>query len=222
MPRKVLEEKQMIEVLLIKHGDTVLPIRYNGPNIIKDIKKSGYRFYEIYMLKTISSLPYRRGVCLDIGANTGNHTVFFSRFCNFDEVWAYEPDPESFALLQENVENNTTRTVRTFNVAIGAKREFRRMTNNKENPSRNKLTKAKGKTLVIPITTNLKVALMKIDVEGHELEVIKGAYEVIEREKPELFIEWHDGHEPILNALPKGYRYVKTFNNAPSHHFTAQ
>lgn len=208
--------------MIINHGGEVLNIEYNSEGQIAEIQKHGNRFFEVQMLEAISKLPYRPGICLDIGANVGNHTVFFSRFCSFDEVWAYEPDPDSFAVLQENVNRNTTRTVRLFNVAVGEKRENRRMMRNKENPSQNKITKGKGKTLVIPITTNLKVALMKIDVEGHELEVIKGAYEVIEREKPELFIECHDGYEPILKALPKGYRYVKTFNNAPSHFFTAQ
>src|SRR5690606_20978510 len=112
--------------------------------------------------------------------------------------------PDSFAVLQENVNRNTTRTVRTFNVAIGEKREHRRMMRNKENPSQNKLTKGKGKTLVIPITTNLKVALMKIDVEGHELQVIKGAYDVIDRERPALFIEHHGVPNELLGHVPKG------------------
>lgn len=211
-----------MKTINIEHNDQVVPITYNSEGQIAEIEKTGNNFFEIHMLGAIEKLPYRRGLCLDIGANVGNHTIFFSRFCNFDEVWAYEPDPDSFAVLQENVNRNTTRTVRTFNVAIGEKREHRRMMRNKENPSQNKLTKGKGKTLVIPITTNLKVALMKIDVEGHELEVIKGAFDVIDRERPEMFVEHHGDEQTILDALPDGYRFVKRYNNSPTFHFSCK
>lgn len=210
-----------MKTLEIQHNGEKLPITYNSEGHIAEIQKSGNKFFEIQMLEAIEKLPYRSGICMDIGANVGNHTVFFSRFCNFDEVWAYEPDPDSFSLLKENVARNCTRTVRSFNCAVGAKREFRRMTGNKENPSQNKITKAKGKTLVTPITTNLKVALMKIDVEGFELEVIKGAYDVIDRERPELFIETHGDPKTLLDALPPGYRLGERFNNAPTYHFTS-
>lgn len=220
-PGDVVEVASPHQEIAIHHQGTILPITYNSEGQIAEIQKSGNKFFEIQMLEAIAKLPYRNGICMDIGANVGNHTVFFSRFCNFDEVWAYEPFPESFALLQENAQKNTKRTVRLFNCAVGAKREFRRITGNKENPSRNKLTKAKGKTLVIPITTNLKVSLIKIDVEGHEIEVLKGAFAVIDRERPELFIEHHGDPSELLQHLPAGYRFVRTYNNAPTHHYTS-
>src|SRR5690606_7289354 len=109
---KELGPTSPLQEIAIHHQGTILPITYNSEGQIAEIQKSGKKFFEIQMLEAISKLPYRPGLCLDIGANVGNHTIFFSRFCNFDEVWAYEPFPESFALLQENVENNTKRTVR--------------------------------------------------------------------------------------------------------------
>lgn len=207
----------------INHDGHTLHIEYNSEGQIAEIQKHGNKFFEIQMLKAIAKLPYRPGICLDIGANVGNHTIYFSRFCNFDEVWAYEPDPDSFALLQYNVEENTTRTVRAFNVAIGNKTGTVRMTSDPVNPSRNHITKGGGREVpIVPITTNLQVALIKIDVEGHELEVIKGAYDVINRERPELFIEHHGDPSEILQHLPAGYGYVRTYNNAPTHHYTSQ
>src|SRR5690606_26121243 len=99
---------------------------------------------------------------------------------------------------------NSCDNVSTFNVACGSKEGYGTMSDNPENPSWNKLNSFGSGVQVVPIEVPEKVALMKIDVEGLELEVIKGAYKVIEREKPELFVEWHDGYESILNALPKG------------------
>lgn len=221
-PKKTVKKEVKIYDILLEHKGQNLPMKYNGAGQVNEIVKNSNHFFEIHMLDEISKLPYRNGICMDIGANVGNHTVFFSRFCNFDEVWAYEPDPGSFELLKENVAKNTKRTVRLFNVAIGEKEGTVKMTDNRDNPCINKVTTGKGKTKIVPITTNLKVALMKIDVEGHEVAVIRGAYDVIDRERPELFIEHHGDFDDILKELPKGYRFVRAFNNAPTHFFTCR
>lgn len=221
----------MTKTLHPTHKGTSVPITYNSLGHIKEVEKHG-KFFEYGMLEAIEELPYRPGICMDIGANVGNHTVFFSKFCKFDEVWAFEPTISSCKILKDNVVLTNCYNVNIYNKAVGSVIGYANMSENEDNPSWNKISEYGGpneikvyatKTIQIStISTKEKVALMKIDVEGYELEVIKGAYEVIEREKPELFIEWHDGYEPILNALPKGYRYVKTYNHAPSHHFTAQ
>ena len=210
----------MTKTLYPKHNGISVPITYNSLGHIKEVEKHG-KFFEYGMLEAIEKLPYRPGICLDIGANVGNHTVFFSKFCKFDVIWAFEPSFNSYSLLCHNTKDFPSQYVICDNFAIGSEYSKVRMSENKENPSWNKI-EGDGEITMIPIQTEYKVSLMKIDVEGYELEVIKGAYEVIEREKPELFVEWHDGYEPILNALPKGYRYVRTYNNAPSHHFTAK
>lgn len=210
-----------MESINISHKDETLSIIYNSPNIIADIKNNRNHFFELSMLDAISKLPYRKGIAMDIGANTGNHTVFFSRFCNFDEVWAYEPVKETFDILKQNVKALCKRTVRLFNCAIGDKKGKVNFTDNKENPAINKVAKGRGKTQIIPITTNVAVRLMKIDVEGYEKKVIKGAFEVIDRDKPELFIEHHGDPNDILVILPKGYKLIKRYNNAPTFHFSA-
>lgn len=210
-----------MEVLKVTRNGQTLDMRYNSPNIIADIKKSGGKFYEIGMLDAISKLPYRKGICMDVGANTGNHTVFFSRFCNFDEVWSYEPVKGTFDVLRANVKQHCKRTVRLFNCAVGEKKGKVNFTDNTDNPAINKVAKGKGSTTILPITTTVTVRLIKIDVEGYEKKVLKGAYAVIDRDKPELFVETHGDPSELLPLLPEGYRMVKRYNNAPTYHFTA-
>lgn len=209
-----------METIDITHGAHVLPIRYNSPNIINEIKKNSNHFFEIHMLDAISKLPYRKGIAMDIGANTGNHTVFFSRFCNFDEVWAYEPNKATFDILKQNVADHCRRTVRLFNCAIGDKKGKVNFTDNKDNPAINKVAKGRGNTTILPITTTVTVRLMKIDVEGYEKKVLKGAFNVIDRDRPELFIETHGDPQELLPLLPDGYELVKRYNNAPTYHFS--
>lgn len=209
-----------METLKVTRDGITLDLTYNSPNIIADIKKSDGKFYEIGMLDAISKLPYRRGIAMDIGANTGNHTVFFSRFCNFDEVWAYEPNKATFALLKHNVNKHCKRTVRLYNCAVGDRKGKVAFTDNIDNPAVNKVTRGKGDTTIIPITTVVTIRLIKIDVEGYEAKVLKGASAVIERDKPELFVECHGDPDGLLKLLPEGYKIVKRYNNSPTYHLS--
>lgn len=211
----------MIQTLEVQRHGQICEMVYNSPGHVREIEKNQGQFFEIHMLNAISKLSYRPGICLDIGANVGNHTVFFSRFCNFDEVWAYEPHKGSFEILKGNVARNCERTVRLFNCAVGAKKERRKIHKNKEHPSWSKLGPERGTTKVLPITTHLKVSLMKIDVEDFEFQVIEGAYDVIARELPELFIETHGDPRELLRMLPPAYRLLGRYNSSPTYHFSA-
>ncbi len=58
---------------------------------------------------------------LDIGANVGFHTLFFARAVGVGgHVWAFEPDPENFAMLLRNLELNPYRNVTAVPSAVGA------------------------------------------------------------------------------------------------------
>lgn len=210
-----------METLKIRRGNEKLPIIYNAEPMIKEIKAKNNIFYESDMLEFIAKMPYRSGLWLDIGANVGNHTIFFSRFCNPDEVWAYEPNKATFDILRQNIAANCTRTVRAFNCAIGAKKGYCNFSD-LVNTGINKVIKGKGDTRMETITATAKVALMKIDVEGYELNVLKGAADVIERDKPELFIETHGKPEKLLELLPEGYKIIRRYNNAPTYYISYQ
>ena len=60
-----------------------------------------------YLKSVISDLE--RSVALDIGANIGNHSVYFSDL--FEEVFAFEPNPRTFALLRFNSEHACTKKI---------------------------------------------------------------------------------------------------------------
>jgi len=197
-------------------------IIFTDPAQVAEMDLYNEPFYEQWMLTNIQKLPYRKGVWLDIGAHVGNHTIFFSNHCQADEVWAYEPTPSTFAILEQNVNNNPGNVVRLFNCAVGAKKGYCTVKESKNGSGKNSITKSKGKTkLEIVGDISASVALIKIDVEGFEFEVLKGAMPVIERDFPELFVETFEPMEKVLEMLPKGYRLVGTYNNAPTYHFSA-
>ena len=65
-----------------------------------------YGLYEREILEQLlkgcifKNLKTSETICLDIGANLGNHTLFFAKF--FDKVLSFEPHPETFELLKFN------------------------------------------------------------------------------------------------------------------------
>lgn len=190
---------------------------------IAEIEAKGERFYEQWMLQQISELPYRPGLWLDVGAHVGNHSVYFSKFCKADEIWAYEPNEDAYDVMIQNLLNFECKNVRVFNAAVGAETGFVQLVRNIERPGQSKVRKSKGKTpLVILGDIAAKVALVKIDVEGFEMEVLKGAMPMIKRDLPELFIETFDYLEDIKKLLPKEYKLIRQFNNAPTYHFSAE
>lgn len=199
-------------------------------NNIKYIDKSQYddvifrkeQFYEQWMLTCIKKLGYLPGVWIDVGAHVGNHTIYFSKHCGADEVWAYEPTKETFAVLEENVKNNCKNTVRLFNCAVGSKVGFCKIKKNDQS-GENHIVYGSGKIPVVVLGDIVaKVALIKIDVEGFEFEVLKGALPIIERDKPELFIETFEDKSKIEELLPKGYKFIQQYNNAPTYHYSCK
>lgn len=197
-------------------------IKYIDKGQYNEVVVKGEQFYEQWMLNCIKRLGYIPGVWIDAGAHVGNHTIFFSNHCGADEVWAYEPTNSTFEVLKENVKNNCKNTVRLFNCALGSKKGWCSLKENK-NSGQNKVINKKGKTKMEALgNISAKVALIKIDVEGFEKDVIKGAMPLLQRDKPELFIESFDNMESILELLPEGYKFIHQYNNAPTFHFSCR
>ena len=121
---------------------------------------------------------YRR--VLDAGANIGLHSIILSK-CGF-EVRACEPDPQHFEILQRNLALNNCSNVQAFNAAVSNKTgemEFVRVLDNmlgshlagsKANPY--------GDLEKFPVRIEaiepliIWADLIKLDVEGHEKEVL--------------------------------------------------
>lgn len=219
---KPITKKQYGNTSNFTHMETINGITFIDEGQIKEIKQKGEDFYEQWMLKCIKDLGYMSGVWLDIGAHVGNHTIWFSNHCGADEVWAYEPTPYTFDVLKDNVERNCTNVVRLFNCAVGAKKGKCRLKKG-EREGQNSVTYAKGSTpMEIIGDIAAKVALVKIDVEGFELEVLKGAQPMLSRDLPELFIESFGDRSEIEALLPKEYKLIKQYNSAPTYHYSAK
>ena len=87
---------------------------FSSDHISHDINLDGIyeKDYLITLIKWLKSIQYNifNGIAIDIGANIGNHSVFFSKF--FKKVYSFEPNPKTFELLKINAKLNNNIYVR--------------------------------------------------------------------------------------------------------------
>ena len=174
-----------------------------SPDYLSDhIRRTG-DFYEADILDYLAvKLRDVVGVAVDAGAMIGNHAAYLGAFLPFLEVHAFEPEPENYRLLQCNAPKATT-----HRVALSDHEGYGSLYNH----DHANLGHWQISTEVIhPVIIMRRldqyalrdVRLIKLDVEGHEPQVLKGAEQTIARWKPLLLVEDWDGgmHIPGYHA----------------------
>lgn len=183
---------------------------------------------EPHMLDWIFRNIPRGGVWIDAGANVGNHALPFSLWA--DRVIAFEPMPVNFDLLTLNVANWMHGfKVEAWMLGVGSEtaQASAKLGGTGEN-CQWELTTGEGTIDIVPIDHIVDefadVSLIKLDVEGMELDALSGAMGTIRRCRPELFVEIWD--EEVLAKVqdllaPLGYVLTERYNEAPTFHFSA-
>lgn len=173
-------------------------------------------FYEKEILDYLAFNYKKHGIIIDVGANIGNHTVYFANFLKYDGILAFEPVPENYSLLKKNVGayKNVVAVeaaASDFNGRIAIARNFNNMGASKV---LNRDEEFEGILIAdcakIDSYYMFNVTLLKIDAEEHEPWVLKGAAETIERWHPLILIE--DANNEYRSYLPASYELVKYWN----------
>jgi len=151
-------------------------------------------FFEQRMLEYIY-WHYVGGVFVDVGAALGNHSLFFASFCAPKYVIAIEPRAESCkrqrALYQLN---GVERRVHVHNCAVSDKPSIMGLEHFGPNLGQFRLVpgedvKVETLDIIMAMEQARPVRVVKIDVEGHELHVLRGAEMLLSQQRPALFIE---------------------------------
>jgi FkbM family methyltransferase len=144
----------------------------------------------------------------DVGAFHGLLTLFFASRAK--AVVCFEPNTQNHKRLMENLMLNGIKNVEVRKVGVGSRRETRRMVGSPlmsggasvDGKTVEELLRAGVGTVVeeIPIVTldeeipqaSLPAPdFIKIDIEGWEIEALRGARSTLELHKPTLFLEMH-------------------------------
>ena len=150
------------------------------------------RMYDVFLKST--------DVAIEVGANIGALTIPLSRRCS--KVFAFEPQPENHKLLLLNLNNNHIRNVDVFPYALGAKDEVVKISTLKEIDIEHGVIGDYGgfeigkgscladqRSLDSMNVFDTKINFIKMDCEGSELDVLKGAEKLIKRNWPLLYME---------------------------------
>jgi len=156
---------------------------------------------------------------IDIGANIGNHTVVYSNFTN-GTVYSFEPQKEIYDILLKNISINKCDNVKAFNFGISDKEDTFFMNATYESPNnfgsfsiieQNSQSGIMVECKPIDSFNIENVGFVKIDVEGHELNVLKGITSLLTRDRPNLIIEIWD-HALITYET---FDFLKSINYRP-------
>jgi len=222
-------------------GNNIVQFYYSQNNIkfylpnkkdhIQKIIRETKSFYEIEMLNDIKSRAKPGMSFLDIGSNIGNHSIFFAKICKAKKVFAFEPQKEVFRILLKNIKiNKSENIIHAFNLAIGDSNYKTKA--KKINPDNLGATAISNEkfidgdisvvTLCSIIPENTKIDIIKVDVEGMEIKVLKGSLPIIERDNPIIYAEASTEREfSELKEFLRYYHYKPTcrFNATPTYLF---
>ncbi len=162
-------------------------------------------------------------VFLDIGANEGFYAIILSDKCK--NVFAWEPDPLAFERLLYNTSrlNNAT----CFNEALGESDKSLPFNLHHSTGLGSFIYKGLKKGVVEVRVRPLdsysfsdKVGLIKIDTQGYEIPVIKGASRTINDHKPRLIIELHgETKEQFMEQFKQIRKMLPLYNwTTVNHH----
>ena len=169
-----------------------------GDYVFVTIKKQN-SFYENSILE--KWLPYIRDskFILDIGANLGNHTLFWAKNMQYAAIYSFEPYNVNYERLSNNIANNSLKNVFPVNYGVGACKGYSNVLNfSEDNYGATTLDTNISDSGDISITDIdsfvserglSQVDFVKIDTEGFEESVLAGMQHVIELHHPDLWIE---------------------------------
>lgn len=192
-------------------------LEFSTPNLSSRWELNFVKNTEEKVFKMMKAEFEEGDIFFDVGANIGFYSCLFSEKAS--EVYSFEPNKNAVDILQQNIENNSLDNVNIVRAAAS------------DNNGSKKLSKAPGSSVmgtaqvqdsedgeikartIDSLFEEEKVRipdLVKIDVEGHELEVLRGMEEVLSKSSPVIYVESHFEHQKLREFLEEhDYTYEK-------------
>lgn len=156
-------------------------------------------------MQKLFSLCHEKFNVLDVGANIGWTVLNLAQIAKNGKVLGFEPDPYNFERCSDNILLNDFKNLHAFPVGLGnanqqVDMEIRTPSNRGGNRIATVGNNSSRPVQIVklddfaPVQELKSIDLIKMDVEGYELNVLRGAKGILTKHKPILFIELDDNN----------------------------
>lgn len=174
-------------------------------------------FAKQYFIREFSNIDKEKNI-LDVGAYVGDSAIVLKDY-TYKKLYAFEPFPESCEKMKINLELNKASNVEIVNKALSD------ITQNGQiiygqglitslNEKHTNATSIDTITLDDWIKANpVDIGLIKVDIEGAEQNFLKGAFNTIKEQKPNMIISMYHGGDdffhikPLIESWDLGYTF---------------
>ena len=200
-----------------------------GARVVMRGAYDGYRLEALHelLLDQRSRTQQSGGTALDIGANIGNHALAFSQM--FSRTLCFEPVPCIFDVLNANLRLNSATNVESHNVGLSqtsgrfpfqfkpnALGEGSITDESDRNASMSIDVRVGDEEVSRHISDDERIEFVKIDVEGHEPQVLLGLKKTLIRHRPIVWFEAHGraaAEDCIAPLVDAGYEHFYIFGS---------
>jgi len=146
--------------------------------------------YEEFETKLVKKIIKEGDVVIDIGGNIGYFTLIFAKLVGENgQVFVFEPEPNSYKILKKNVEINGYNNVKLINKAVSNEPKKVKLYLDDSNLGGHSLANRNNKKSIEIDAIKLdeflgskgKINFIKMDVEGAEIEAIKGMSDLLKK-----------------------------------------
>lgn len=196
------------------------PVIFFNDTVSNEINIEGV--YEKNQLDKIKNM-LSKDIFLDIGANIGNHTLYFYK--HFSKVYAYEPHPLTYKLLEINTKYKSN--INIFNFGLSEKNQVIDVAIKSQNNISGEGFRINDKKANISEKVIFKnfdelfefsnqLSFIKIDVEGNELDVLKSMKKNLINNQAIILLEFDidnfsESNEVIVFLKNVGYNFFYYF-----------
>lgn len=216
-----LEKNYFLKLLnkILKNFLKTNYVEIEGRKMILDSNFSYLSFggsYEPMVTDLVKREIKENNIVLDLGANIGYYTLLFSKLVgDKGKVFAFEPDPENFALLKKNVDMNEIKNVVSEQKAC-SKKTGKTFLYRDQSPGRHTIYNRPDGTKYVQVEVtslddyfkNFKknIDFIKMDIQGSEGAVFQGMSSILKKnQKIKMVIEFSPWRLKMFDFDPKEF-----------------
>ena len=196
---------------------------YNGFFLPINHFEESVFYYEhgLHKLETKTLDKIRQKDIIDVGGFIGDSAIIFERKFTHKNVYTFEPTKENYQLMKRTIELNNAKRIIPINKGLGAKSSEMKINILGSSSSVCFDWGVVSDKETIKITSldefvcknNIEIGFIKVDIEGFEMEFLKGAKKTICDQKPAMLISiYHQPSDyfnikPLIESWNLGYKF---------------